>query len=88
MSRWSADGRRFRRERAAFLAAYPVCWLCGHAGADQVDHVVPASQAPWLRYVVSNWRPAHGVNGCPTCGRRCNQERGTGRPQRRRSRRW
>jgi 5-methylcytosine-specific restriction endonuclease McrA len=90
MSRFTADSRWYRKAKAEFLAAYPICWLCGHPGADQIDHVIPVSQAPWLRFEPSNWRPAHGVRGCQHCGRRCNQQRGTrvAQPLSPRSRRW
>lgn len=65
----------YRKARARFLAEQDVCHLCGHAGADTVDHVIPVSKGadPADR---DNWLPAHGVNGCPTCGRRCNSEKG------------
>ncbi|WP_157520881.1 hypothetical protein [Herbidospora daliensis] len=35
-------------------------------------------------------KPAHGWQGCPTCGRKCNQEKGTkpGRPPFPTSRSW
>lgn len=61
------------------LQASDLCWLCGHPGADQVDHVVPRSMDT-RRDVAdpTNLRPAHGVNGCPTCGVKCNQARGNG----------
>lgn len=78
MSRYSEDGRRYRVLRRAYLAANPICWICGHHGANQIDH-----DPPRVHYQVkldqNTWRPAHG-NGamqCPTCGRSCNQERGT-----------
>lgn len=77
MSRWTADSRWFRKAKAEYLAAFPVCWLCGHMGADQIDHYIAVSKAPWLAMVVANWRPAHGVRGCSSCGQRCNQVRGT-----------
>ncbi|PZG47479.1 hypothetical protein C1I98_13325 [Spongiactinospora gelatinilytica] len=52
-----------------------MCWICGHDGADTADHVIPLSLggdplAP------ENLRPAHGVRGCRTCGRKCNSSRG------------
>ena len=37
----SGSTRAWRRVRAAVLAASDVCHLCGRAGADSVDHVVP-----------------------------------------------
>jgi 5-methylcytosine-specific restriction endonuclease McrA len=89
MSRWSADSRWYRRAKADFLLANTTCWICGHPGSDQIDHILAASQYPHLRYDPANWRPAHGWRGCMACGRRCNQERGTKPPKRSpRSRRW
>jgi hypothetical protein len=103
VSQWTADSTWYRRAKAAFLAANTICWVCGHGGADQVDHVIPASVAPELRFEPSNWRPAHGVRGCPQCPpnpstdkrrngqpRRCNQSRGASMalPDLRRSRVW
>src|SRR5262245_57006563 len=34
----------YQANRARVLAASDVCWLCGHAGARQVDHVVPLAR--------------------------------------------
>lgn len=101
MSQWSVDIPRPLRE--AFLAAHPICWICGHPGADQIDHYIPVSKAPWLAMVVSNWRAVHGVNGCPLCPltvssdrrrhgktRKCNQSKGNRMvlPDRPTSREW
>lgn len=53
-----------------------VCWLCGHDGANDVDHVIPRTVAPELELDITNLRPAHGANSpCPTCGKRCNREK-------------
>ena len=81
---------RYRRVRRALLARDSTCWLCGHGGADTLDHVIPVAQAPGLAKDPTNLRPAHGVAGCPTCGHRCNQERGQAPPARTttRSRSW
>lgn len=56
-----------------------VCWLCGHDGATDADHEPPLKvleelglDPTDLRYM----RPAHGVDGCPTCRRKCNQSKG------------
>lgn len=79
-------GRRGRRwndaKRACFELYGDQCWVCGHYGAREVDHVIPVSQggAP---YDIQNLRPAHGSNSpCMLCksrrgtrGRSCNQER-------------
>ncbi|MFJ5804857.1 HNH endonuclease [Streptomyces sp. NPDC093093] len=65
----------YRKKRARFLAESDVCHLCGHAGADVVDHVHPVARGADPKDT-SNWRPAHGVKRCPTCGRNCNGEKG------------
>lgn len=62
----SATGRPWRRARAAVLARSTLCWLCGHGGADSVDHVIPRSRGGSL-LDPSNLRPAH---------LRCNIQRG------------
>ena len=62
------------RARVAVLAASDVCWLCGHVGADQADHVLP--RALGGPSTPANLRPAHGSAPCSTCGVRCNQVRG------------
>ncbi|MFI8278537.1 HNH endonuclease [Streptomyces sp. NPDC085929] len=65
----------YRKSRARFLAESDVCHLCGHPGADVVDHVHPVSRGADPEDT-SNWLPAHGVKRCPTCGRNCNGEKG------------
>ena len=70
--------RPARRAKATMWAMYGrTCWICGHDGATDADLVVPRAQAPHQPVSPQAYRPAHGVGGCPTCGRRCNQERGT-----------
>lgn len=54
--------RSFARLRARVLEASDICWLCGQAGADTVDHVVPLKLAPHLGEDIDNLRPAH--RGC------------------------
>jgi hypothetical protein len=72
------NGRPYRRARAVMFALYGrTCHLCGHGGATDADLIVPFAVNPNQRVDPRNYRPAHGVRGCPTCGRRCNQERGT-----------
>lgn len=61
----------YRKGRAAFLAGNDICHLCGHPGADVVDHLTPVSRGGDA-LDPDNWAPAHGVNRCPTCGRNCN----------------
>lgn len=72
-----ANGHRYRMARAAVLQASDICHLCGHAGADQADHLTPRS-VDGTRDVAdpTNLAPVHGVHGCPTCHVKCNQSRG------------
>lgn len=73
------NGHRYRTAREAVLAHDSVCHLCGHEGADQADHVRSRSAHPDIDDAdASNLAPAHGVNGCPTCGEKCNQIKGAG----------
>lgn len=70
-------GHRYRQSRATMFTLYgDTCHLCGHAGADTADHLEPVSLNPHQPIDPHLMRPAHGVDGCPTCGRKCNQERG------------
>ncbi|MFE6816027.1 HNH endonuclease [Streptomyces sp. NPDC057677] len=64
----------YRKARAHFLAEQDVCHLCGHPGADVIDHLIPVARGGDRRDQ-SNWAAAHGVNRCPTCGRNCNGEK-------------
>ena len=77
-----AAGARWDRFRRLVFATYgDTCWICGHGGARQVDHVESITEHPELVYALSNCRPAHGSprNPCPVCsvaaGRKihCNQ---------------
>lgn len=70
-------GRPYRRARQQMFALFgTVCHICGHEGATDADHVEPIASNPDQRVTALALRPAHGVRGCPTCGRRCNQSRG------------
>lgn len=54
-----------------------VCWICGHDGAREADHLTPISVDSTQPIDPHRMRPAHGTHSpCPTCGRLCNQERG------------
>jgi 5-methylcytosine-specific restriction endonuclease McrA len=64
----------YRKMRARILAESTVCILCGHPGSDAVDHIVPVSRGG-ARTSPDNMAPIHGVRGCPTCGRKCNNEK-------------
>lgn len=66
---------QYRKARARVLAESDTCILCGHPGADAVDHLVPVARGG-ARTDPDNLAPIHGVNGCPTCGRKCNNEKG------------
>ena len=92
MTRHERDARnsgRWKTMRRQILDASDICWICGHHGADTIDHIVPLAQGganePW------NLRPAHGRKrpdlGCPG-----NYSRGDGRPRKtdtpQASRRW
>jgi len=70
-------GHRYRQARQQMFQYYgTTCHLCGHEGADTADHLEPISLNPTQPVDPHLMRPAHGVDGCPTCGRKCNQERG------------
>ena len=70
--------RPARRAKAAMFATHGrVCHICGHDAATDADLVIPRAHAPHQPLHPNAYRPAHGVRGCPTCGRKCNQERGT-----------
>lgn len=65
----------YRKNRTVLLAHSDVCALCGHTGATTADHRIPLSRGG--SHALSNLIPAHGTDGCPTCGRKCNQEKGS-----------
>lgn len=99
MSRHSAHSRAYHKAAREYLercnARGVACWICGHPNVDQVDHDPPQSQLTDEQKLDPQfWRPSHGVNGCPTCERCCNQKRGTKRidqveqPRRYTSRPW
>lgn len=68
------NGRPERRLREQVMRDHAyVCWLCGHGGAQDCDEKFPRSRGG--TYTYDNLAPAHGVDGCPTCGRKCNQEK-------------
>jgi hypothetical protein len=86
-----AKGRRWEAFGRLVIATYGnTCWLCGHGGARQVDHVIATADQPALTWKMENCRPAHGApgNACATCSRDCgqavycNQLRGAMTPER------
>lgn len=50
---WSTDWRKFR---AAFLAAHPVCIICSRAVATEVDHIQTVRDRPDLAFDEANCR--------------------------------
>ena len=68
------SGSARQRVNARILAASDVCHICGHGGANQVDHVIALARGGTED--ASNKRPAHGKTPCPTCGVVCNQSKG------------
>lgn len=52
------------------------CHLCGHGEAYTADHLVPLSLWGNQPHMAELSRPAHGVEGCPTCKVKCNSSRG------------
>jgi 5-methylcytosine-specific restriction endonuclease McrA len=82
------NGHRYRAAVALVLANSDLCHLCGHHDARTVDHIISVEE--WWRLHgtydgvndLSNLAPAHGMrragpNRCATCGRLCNQNRGS-----------
>lgn len=74
-------GRPWRRARAQLFAEAPdVCWICGHGGTTDADHDPPLVVLKALGLDpcdLQYLRRAHGSSGCPICGRKCNQEKGS-----------
>lgn len=76
------SGVEWDRKKAVVLDHYNgICHLCGHPGAQQVDHV--EVYAEHQDDSIPNLRPAHGSAGtkqknrCPVCGLNCNNIRGS-----------
>ena len=65
--------RAVRARHKRILAASRICWLCGHDGADAVDHKVPVALRPDLEDDPTNLAPAHHFAECPECGKKCNR---------------
>lgn len=71
-------GRPYQRARRQMFAIFgDVCHICLHHGATEADHLTPISLDEHQPIDPYRMRPAHGTSApCPTCGRKCNQERG------------
>ena len=74
MARTNTRRQRARNQR--ILAASRTCWLCGHEGADAVDHKIPVALRPDLEDDPTNLAPAHHFADCETCGQKCNRVKG------------
>lgn len=56
----TANGDRIKVFFAAMARFYgTTCHLCGGPGANTIDHLIPTSVRPDLRWEMSNVRPAH-----------------------------
>lgn len=80
---WTGD-KVTRAKRFVIRRDRGICWLCGHPGANSLDHIIPASDRPDLEWNPSNWKAAHLHNagrllGCQEPGCQCigNVRRGT-----------
>jgi 5-methylcytosine-specific restriction endonuclease McrA len=72
------SGRAAVERNRRLLAANDVCHICGHPGSNAIDHVVPLNPRagqPTGTEDPANLRPAHHNIPCPTCGRKCNNEK-------------
>jgi 5-methylcytosine-specific restriction endonuclease McrA len=76
-SRQELTSYAYRKVRAALLTESDTCHWCGHGGADAADHLIPVSKGG-AKLDPDNLAPIHGVAGCPTCGRKCNNEKSDG----------
>ncbi|MBW8701874.1 hypothetical protein MBT84_19900 [Streptomyces sp. MBT84] len=66
---------QYRQLRARILRESDVCIVCGHGGADAVDHIHARSKGG-AKLDPDNLAPIHGVRGCRVCLRKCNSEKG------------
>lgn len=48
-------GDKFRKARAAFMAAHPLCEICGGLSSD-LDHITPHKGDPVLFWDSDNWQ--------------------------------
>lgn len=74
---WVGEKRR-RVRTEVFRTKGRVCYLCGHPGSNDVDHVDPKARGGAL-WSLDNLMPAHGnteSSKCQYCGRKCNREKG------------
>jgi hypothetical protein len=75
--RTSADYLHPKQRQRTLRQHAEVCHICGHGGAEEVDHIVPWAEwhdASRSVHTPSNLAPAHG-QPCPTCGRHCHSDK-------------
>lgn len=65
-------GRKRQERNRRILAASDVCHICGHPGADAVDHVKAFARGG-SDTDPTNLKPAHHDVPCAVCGERCNR---------------
>ncbi|MEV0963274.1 HNH endonuclease signature motif containing protein [Streptomyces sp. NPDC049910] len=65
----------YRKLRARILAESNVCLMCGHPGSQALDHIHAVSRGG-AELDPDNLAPIHGVEGCPVCLRKCNNDKG------------
>lgn len=65
---------RQKRNARVFAEKGDTCHICGHPGADAIDHVHPLAKGG--SEDDSNLMPAHHDVECETCGQRCNRAKG------------
>lgn len=67
---------RFTRDQhKRILQRSTICHICGHDGADAVDHIIPLARGG--SDDLTNKAPAHHNQPCPTCKIKCNRVKGT-----------
>lgn len=71
----ASAGRPQRKlKQETFMNKGTICYLCGHGGADAIDHIFPVARGG-STLDPDNLAPIHGVAGCPTCLRKCNNDK-------------
>jgi 5-methylcytosine-specific restriction endonuclease McrA len=70
MDRPELESTAYRKAKVRALAQNDICHLCGHPGADSLDHIIPVSRGGHPTDP-ANLAPIHG-HPCPICGQKCN----------------
>lgn len=64
-------GRARQQRNNRILATTDTCWICGHPGADAIDHKTALANGGTEH--PTNLAPAHHDTPCPTCDTKCNR---------------